>query len=69
MVLEGGTHADSTQESFLTIVKEMNKSIFGVEVTQKEINQLVETIEEIGQASHRVTTSAETLMNVASGSN
>jgi heme-based aerotactic transducer len=69
LVLEGGTHADSTQDSFVTIVKEMNKSIFGVEVTQKEINQLVDTIEEIGQATQRVTSSAETLMNVARSKN
>ncbi|MEH6938239.1 methyl-accepting chemotaxis protein [Bacillus sp. JJ664] len=65
IVKDGRVHAESTQVSFVTIVEEMGKSIAGVEKTQKEINQLAETINEIGQATHRVTSSAETLMNVA----
>ncbi|GGI12073.1 methyl-accepting chemotaxis protein [Gottfriedia solisilvae] len=65
IVKDGRVHAESTQVSFVTIVEEMGKSIAGVEKTEKEINQLAETINEIGQATHRVTSSAETLMNVA----
>lgn len=65
IVKDGRIHAESTQVSFVTIVEEMGKSIAGVEKTEKEINQLAETINEIGQATHRVTSSAETLMNVA----
>lgn len=68
IVKDGRVHAESTQVSFVTIVDEMGKSISGVEKTEKEINQLAETINEIGQATHRVTSSAETLMNVATRS-
>ncbi|WP_142288268.1 methyl-accepting chemotaxis protein [Bacillus sp. EAC] len=68
IVKDGRIHAESTQSSFITIVDEMGKSIAGVEKTEKEINHLAETINEIGQATTRVTTSAETLMNVATKS-
>lgn len=68
IVNDGRNHAELTQVSFHTIVDEMSKSITGVSRTEKEINHLAETINEIGQATSRVTSSAESLMNVANKS-
>lgn len=67
VVQNGKKESESTTNAFLEIVASMDESLSGTVEVDGKIKHLVEVIDEIGQATFRVTESAE-MLNEASSS-
>lgn len=65
-VEQGKESSGNTDHVFKDIVSSMNDNIEGVHNVEKQIKELVTTIHEIGQATSRVSSSAEQLNDTAS---
>ncbi|WP_438434488.1 protoglobin domain-containing protein [Gorillibacterium sp. sgz500922] len=61
LVSAGEAEALRTEQAFADIVRSMDSSLVSAASVKKDMNTLVGIIEEIGQASYRVATTAETL--------
>lgn len=62
----GRDAAEKTEKTFHNILSEMDKNLYSSKDIEKQINQLTETITEIGLATSRVSRSAEMLIHSSS---